>query len=80
MPRLRCAIIYAAVLLLLLGSVLLDSMIVTDHLDPDTHGKRFWSLVLLGGLISIPGAYHVYFAYKTFTGDPDWSFDEFPDV
>lgn len=75
------AILYAAVLLLG-GSVLLvlGSMIVTGHLDPDTHGERFWPLVLLGGLMFIPGAYHVYFAYKAFTGDPDWSFDEFPDV
>ena len=74
------AIVYTAVLLLG-GSVLLvlGSMIVTGHLDPDTHGERFWPLVLLGGLMFIPGAYHVYFAYKAFTGDPDWSFDEFPD-
>ena len=74
------AIVCTAVLLLG-GSVLLvlGSMIVTGHLDPDTHGERFWPLVLLGGLMFIPGAYHVYFAYKAFTGDPDWSFDEFPD-
>ena len=76
----RRAIIYAAVLLLGGGVlVVLGSMIVTGHLDPDTHGERFWPLVLLGGLMFIPGAYHVYFAYKAFTGDPDWSFDEFPD-
>ena len=44
------AILYAAVLFLG-GSVLLvlGSMIVTGHLDPDTHGERFWPLVLLGG-------------------------------
>ena len=44
------AIVCTAVLLLG-GSVLLvlGSMIVTGHLDPDTHGERFWPLVLLGG-------------------------------
>ena len=59
------AIIYTAVLLLG-GSVLLvlGSMIVTGHLDPDTHGERFWPLVLLGGLMFIAGADHVYFTYK----------------
>ena len=74
------AIIYAAVLLVG-GTVLLvlGSLIVTGHLDPEVHGERFWPLILLGGLLFIPGSYHTYFAYKAFSGDPDWSFDEFPD-
>ena len=74
------AILYAAVLLVG-GSVLLvlGSLIVTGHLDPEVHGERFWPLILLGGLMFIPGSYYTYFAYKAFTGDPDWSFEEFPD-
>lgn len=74
------AIIYACVLLIG-GSVLLviGCLIVTGHIDPDEHNERFWPLIFLGAIMFIPGSYHTYFAYKVFTGDPDWSFDEFPE-
>eukprot|EP00092_Neocalanus_flemingeri_P041924 GFUD01045659.1.p1 GENE.GFUD01045659.1~~GFUD01045659.1.p1 ORF type:complete len:135 (-),score=33.57 GFUD01045659.1:899-1258(-) len=74
------AIIYALVLFLL-GSVLLTvgCLILTGYIDQVEHGDRFWPLVLLGGLMFIPGSYHTYFAYKAFSGDPDWDFEEFPD-
>ena len=132
-------------------------LIVTDHVDQEKHNERFWSLILLGALMFIPGivelinistvktkitlklrrplkrwifvwiwirinlgmhcheiinlffiikspftslwlclglhidiilimcssinlgSYHTYFAYKAFIGDPNWSFEEFPD-
>ena len=74
------AIAYAAALLLL-GSLLLGTgcLIVAGYLDPETHNERFWPLILLGSLLFIPGSYHTYFAYKAYSGDPDWAWEEFPD-
>jgi len=74
------AVIYAVVLFLA-GTVLLviGSLIVTGHLDPIEHNDRFWPLILLGSIMFIPGSYHTYYAYKAFSGDPDWDFEEYPD-
>ena len=73
-------VIYALILFLLgSGLLLAGCLIVTGHIDPVEHNERFWPLILLGSLMFIPGSYHTYFAYKAFTGDPDWDFDEFPD-
>ena len=74
------AVIYALILFIL-GCILLTAgcLIVTGHIDPVKHNERFWPLILLGSLMFIPGSYHTYFAYKAFTGDPDWDFEEFPD-
>ena len=70
-----------AVILFLGGSTLLiiGSLIITGHIDSEKHGERFWPLVLLGALMFIPGSYHTFYAYKAFTGDPAWTFDDFPD-
>lgn len=74
------AIIYAMILFIV-GTTLLIAglLIVTGHIDPVKHNERFWPLVFLGLLMFIPGSYHTYFAYKAFSGDPDWDFEEFPD-
>jgi len=70
-----------AVILLLIGTILLTigCLIVTGHIDQEKHNERFWPMILLGALMFIPGSYHTYFAYKAFIGDPNWSFEEFPD-
>ena len=73
-------VLYACVLFLG-GTTLLTigCLIVTGHIDQEKHSERFWPLILLGALMFIPGSYHTYFAYKAFTGDPDWRFEDFPD-
>ena len=50
------AITYALILLLV-GTILLTigSLIVTGHIDQEKHNERFWSLILLGALMFIPG-------------------------
>lgn len=70
-----------AVILFVGGTVLLaiGSLIMTGHIDSEKHGERFWPLVLLGALMFIPGSYHTFYAYKAFSGDPDWRFEDFPD-
>ena len=46
-----------AVILLLIGTILLTigCLIVTGHVDQEKHNERFWSLILLGALMFIPG-------------------------
>ncbi|XP_023319992.1 transmembrane protein 230 isoform X1 [Eurytemora carolleeae] len=74
------AIIYAFVLFAF-GTVLLSvgCLIVSGHIEGVHYQDRFWPLIFLGSIMFLPGAYHTYFAFKAFTGDPDWDFEEFPD-
>ncbi|XP_023319993.1 uncharacterized protein LOC111695063 isoform X2 [Eurytemora carolleeae] len=52
---------------------------VSGHIEGVHYQDRFWPLIFLGSIMFLPGAYHTYFAFKAFTGDPDWDFEEFPD-
>jgi hypothetical protein len=80
-PKVPWKAICYAVVLFLVGSILLicGCLLVTGHIDSVKYGDRFWPLIFLGSLMFIPGSYHTYFAYKAWSGDPDWSFEEFPE-
>lgn len=69
-----------AVFLCVGGTLLLTVgiLIVFGHLD-DKYADRMWPVIIIGMIMFLPGAYHVYIAYCAFRRYPGYSFDDIPE-
>ncbi|XP_065556369.1 transmembrane protein 230-like [Artemia franciscana] len=72
------AIVFATVLFVAgTISLIVGSLLVSDHIDMK-YNDRAWPLIIIGILMFIPGAYHVYIACKAYKGCPGYSFEDIP--
>ncbi|CAG9787889.1 unnamed protein product [Diatraea saccharalis] len=69
-----------AAFLFIVGTVLLitGSLIVTGHIDTK-YSDRLWPMIVLGGIMFLPGAYHIRIAYYAFKEYPGYSFTDIPE-
>ncbi|KOB79036.1 UPF0414 transmembrane protein-like protein [Operophtera brumata] len=70
-----------AVFLFVVGTILLiaGSLIVTGHIDTK-YSDRLWPMIVLGGIMFLPGAYHIRIAYYAYKEYPGFSFNDIPEL
>ncbi|KAH7820904.1 putative Eukaryotic protein of unknown function (DUF872) [Monocercomonoides exilis] len=73
--------ILLAVFLFVIGTIMLTFgiLIVTNVLKID-ESDRGLPLVILGSICFIPGSYYVWITYQIWRGNPEYSFQEFPEM
>ncbi|XP_041368287.1 transmembrane protein 230-like [Gigantopelta aegis] len=79
-PKVPYKAILLATVLFVGGSVLIiiGALLLTGYIDAQ-YSDRTWPVLLIGGVMFIPGFYHVriaYYAYKGYTG---YSYDDIPE-
>lgn len=69
-----------AAFLFVVGTSLLivGSLIVTGHIDTK-YSDRLWPMIVLGGIMFLPGAYHMRIAYYAYKEYPGYSFSDIPE-
>ncbi|XP_035824392.1 transmembrane protein 230 isoform X1 [Aplysia californica] len=70
---LAAALFVAGSILIIIGSLLLTGYINAKYSD------RTWPLLLLGGLMFVPGVYHVRIAYYAYKGYDGFSYEDIPE-
>ncbi|KAF6199175.1 hypothetical protein GE061_007200 [Apolygus lucorum] len=74
------AIIFAFILLIFGSGLLIMALLISAGLmDNEKYEDRSLSLMILGFLMFLPGAYHVRIAYHALRGHPSYSFDDIPE-
>lgn len=70
-----------AAFLFVVGTILLivGSLIVTGHIDTK-YSDRLWPMIVLGGIMFLPGAYHIRIAYYAYKEYPGFSFNDIPEM
>ena len=73
--------ILLAVVLFVVGSafLIMGSLIFTGFIGSEEGDNRWLSMIILGALTFIPGAYHTNIAYQTWRGTPGYSYADIPD-
>lgn len=79
-PKIPWKAITLAAFLFLVGTILLivGSLIVTGHIDTK-YSDRLWPMIILGGIMFLPGAYHIRIAYCAYKQYPGYSFTDIPE-
>uniref|UniRef100_A0A0B6YQQ9 Transmembrane protein 230 n=1 Tax=Arion vulgaris TaxID=1028688 RepID=A0A0B6YQQ9_9EUPU len=79
-PKIPYKAILLATALFSVGSILIiiGSLLLTGYI-PAQYSDRTWPVLLLGGLMFIPGAYHVRIAYYAYQGYDGFSYDDIPE-
>lgn len=69
-----------ATFLFIVGTILLivGSLIVTGHIDTK-YSDRLWPMIVLGGIMFLPGAYHIRIAYYAYKEYPGYSYSDIPE-
>lgn len=70
-----------AAFLFIVGTILLlvGSLIVTGYIDTK-YSDRLWPMIVLGGIMFLPGAYHIRIAYYAYKECPGFSFNDIPEL
>lgn len=79
-PKVPWKAITLATFLFVVGSILLlvGSLIVTGHIDTK-YSDRLWPMIVLGGIMFLPGIYHIRIAYYAYKEYPGYSFADIPE-
>ncbi|XP_047990425.1 transmembrane protein 230 isoform X2 [Leguminivora glycinivorella] len=79
-PKVPWKAITLATFLFVVGSILLlvGSLIVTGHIDTK-YSDRLWPMIVLGGIMFLPGIYHIRIAYYAYKEYPGYSFSDIPE-
>lgn len=79
-PKIPWKAIALAAFLFVVGTVLLitGSLIVTGYIDTK-YSDRLWPMIVLGGIMFLPGAYHIRIAYYAYKEYPGYSFTDIPE-
>ncbi|CAK1585214.1 unnamed protein product [Parnassius mnemosyne] len=79
-PRIPWKAISLAAFLFIVGTILLTvgSLIVTGHIDTK-YLDRLWPMIVLGGIMFLPGAYHIRIAFYAYKEYPGYSFADIPE-
>lgn len=79
-PKIPWKAISLAAFLFIVGTVLLTvgSLIVTGHIDTK-YSDRLWPMIVLGGIMFLPGAYHIRIAFYAYKEYPGYSFADIPE-
>uniref|UniRef100_A0A0A9X246 Transmembrane protein 230 n=1 Tax=Lygus hesperus TaxID=30085 RepID=A0A0A9X246_LYGHE len=74
------AIIFAFILFIVGSGLLIMALLISAGLMENVkYEDRSLSLMILGFLMFLPGAYHVRIAYHALRGHPSYSFDDIPE-
>lgn len=79
-PKVPFKAIGLATLLFLAGSILIiiGALLLTGYIDAQ-YSDRTWPVLILGGLMFIPGSYHVRIAYYAWKGYAGYSYEDIPE-
>ncbi|CAG9134535.1 hypothetical protein JYU34_017221 [Plutella xylostella] len=79
-PKIPWKAISLASFLFIVGTVLLivGSLIVSGYIDTK-YSDRLWPIIVLGGIMFLPGAYHIRIAYYAYKEYPGYSFSDIPE-
>lgn len=79
-PKFPTKAIALAVTLFVIGSILLTigALLLSGVIDAK-YGDRTWPVLILGGIMFLPGFYHVRIAYYAYQGYAGYSYDDIPE-